>query len=82
MMTASGMPIAFRRGRVPSVYALGWIVGEREGLGRFYDNDGSQMGTTTYLVSYPDQSASIAVIVNLYRAPVRDPILPRFTSYP
>lgn len=48
-------------------YALGFLVNDRDGLLRAF-NDGSQAGTRTYLFLIPKQKIAIALMTNLERA--------------
>jgi CubicO group peptidase (beta-lactamase class C family) len=49
-------------------YAMGWMVWEDERFGDYYQNDGGQSGTSTYLAVFPEQDIAVAVIGNVARA--------------
>ena len=50
-----------------SDYALGFLVGEKEGRRRVY-NDGSQAGTRTFLFMQPGEQFAVTFMTNLERA--------------
>ena len=54
-----------------SNYGMGWSVAEFEGR-RVVAHGGGQQGISTYLMLFPDEGLSIAVILNRERAPAGD----------
>jgi CubicO group peptidase (beta-lactamase class C family) len=50
-----------------SAYAVGFLVGEKEGRKRVY-NDGSQAGTRTFLFIQPNEQFAVTLMTNLERA--------------
>lgn len=46
-------------------YASGWMVWESEPYGNYYQNDGGQAGTSTYLAVFPEHGIVVAVIGNV-----------------
>jgi len=54
-----------------SHYGMGWSIAEFEGR-RVAAHGGGQQGISTYLMLFPDESLSIAVMLNRERAPAGD----------
>jgi serine beta-lactamase-like protein LACTB, mitochondrial len=59
------------RGGNPGHYGMGWNIGQFEGH-RLVFHGGGQQGISTYLMLFPDDGLSIAVMLNREQAPAGD----------
>jgi CubicO group peptidase (beta-lactamase class C family) len=55
------------RGGEESIYGLGFLIGEKNGQQRVF-NDGSQAGTRTFLFLLPKEKFAVSLMTNLEKA--------------
>ncbi len=67
-LKAAHTPVALPRGVQGMQYGFGWCIGELRGL-RLIDHSGGLQGFQSYLVRFPAQRLTIAILANALEAP-------------